>query len=109
MSPSGQYLIVNSVSGGTVEFNDGTTKYTDRVYCSVVDMSNGCIFSDWDVEACRYTWMEGKDVLANSENAGTDVFDFNSMQSSINKIKISYHQWISDAQVICFVVIRPLN
>lgn len=87
VSPSGKYLIVNSVSGGTVKFDDGTTKYTDRAYCSVVDMSNGCIVSDWDGEVCGYTWMEGKDVLANSEDAGTDVFDFNSMRPSINKIK----------------------
>ncbi|ELN2579088.1 hypothetical protein RY966_004906 [Enterobacter kobei] len=87
VSPSGKYLIVNSVSGGTVEFGDGTSKYVDRAYCSVVDMSNGCIVSDWDGEACGYTWTGGGDVLANSEDAGADVFDFNSMRPSINKME----------------------
>ncbi|HCB9238027.1 TPA: hypothetical protein M2P33_004204 [Klebsiella pneumoniae] len=87
VSPSEKYLIVNSVSGGTVEFGDGTSKYVDRAYCSIVDMSNGCIVSDWDGEACGYTWTEGEDVLANSEDTGADVFDFNSMRPSINKMK----------------------
>ncbi|EOG2147920.1 hypothetical protein ACK5KF_004528 [Salmonella enterica] len=87
VSPSGKYLIVNSVSGGTVEFGDGTSKYTERAYCSVVDMSNGCIVSDWDGEACEYTWVEGKDVLASSEEVGADIFDFNSMRPSIIKMK----------------------
>ncbi|MCK6889663.1 hypothetical protein [Enterobacter kobei] len=87
VSPSGKYLIVNSVSGGTVEFGDGTSKYTERAYCSVVDMSNGCIVSDWDGEACGFTWIEGKDVLASSEEGGADIFDFNSMRPSIIKMK----------------------
>lgn len=87
VSPSGKYLIVNSVSGGTVEFGDGTSKYADRAYCSVVDMSNGCIVSDWDGEACGYTWTGDKDVLASSGDAGADVFDFNSMRPSINEMK----------------------
>ena len=87
VSPSGKYLIVNSVSGGTVEFGDGTSKYTERAYCSVIDMSNGCIVSDWDGEACGYTWTEGKDVLASSEEVGADIFDFNTMRPSIIKMK----------------------
>ena len=66
VSPSGKYLIITSVSGGYVEFGDGTSKYTDRAYCSVVDMTNGCIVSDWDGEACGYTWVGSQDVLANS-------------------------------------------
>jgi hypothetical protein len=87
VSPSGKYLIVNSVSGGDVEFGDGTSKYSDRAYCSVVDMTNGCIVSDWDGEACGYTWVGNKDVLASSEEAGADIFDFNSMRPSINEMK----------------------
>ncbi|MDA5490166.1 hypothetical protein [Yersinia kristensenii] len=87
MSPSGRYLIVNSVSGGNVEFGDGTSKYSDRAYCSIVDMDNGCIVSDWDGEACGYTWVGNKDVLASSEEVGADIFDFNSMRPSINKMK----------------------
>ncbi|EAU6968643.1 hypothetical protein EIM95_23205 [Salmonella enterica] len=50
-------------------------------------MSNGCIVSDWDGEACEYTWVEGKDVLASSEEVGADIFDFNSMRPSIIKMK----------------------
>lgn len=50
-------------------------------------MSNGCIVSDWDGEACGYIWAGGKDVLANSEDAGSDVFDFNAMRPSINKMQ----------------------
>ncbi|MDR5020311.1 hypothetical protein RF657_18235 [Yersinia rochesterensis] len=87
LSPSGRYLIVNSVSGGNVEFGDGTSKYSDRAYCSIVDMDNGCIVSDWDGEACGYTWVGNKDVLASSEEVGADIFDFNSMRPSINKMK----------------------
>ncbi|WP_297197564.1 hypothetical protein [uncultured Pluralibacter sp.] len=87
VSPSGKYLIVNSVSAGTVELGDGTSKYADRAYCSVVDMSNGCIVSDWDGEACGYSWIRGKDILASSEEADADVFDFNSMHPSIIKMK----------------------
>lgn len=87
VSPSGRYLIVNSVSGGNVEFGDGTSKYSDRAYCSIVDMDNGCIVSDWDGEACGYTWVGNKNVLASSEEVGADTFDFNSMRPSINKMK----------------------
>ncbi|MCE0828765.1 hypothetical protein LVQ78_22440 [Buttiauxella sp. A2-C2_NF] len=87
VSPSGRYLIVISVSGGNVEYGDGTSNYSDKAYCSVIDMTNGCIVSDWDGEACGYTWVGNEDVLASSENAGANNFDFNSMRPSINKIK----------------------
>lgn len=50
-------------------------------------MTNGCIVSDWDGEACGYTWVGNKDVLASSEEAGADIFDFNSMRPSINEMK----------------------
>ncbi|MDF7680543.1 hypothetical protein PT300_08040 [Enterobacteriaceae bacterium ESL0689] len=86
LSPSGRYLIVISVSGGFVEFGDGTSEYKDRAYCSVVDMSNGCIVSDWDGWACSYTWTGGKDVLASSEEADADIFDFKSARPAINKM-----------------------
>lgn len=84
-SPSGKYLIVTSVSGGYVEFGDGEKKYTDKAYCSVVDMTNGCIVSDWDGEACGYSWVGNKDVLASSGHVNTDKFDFQSMRPMINK------------------------
>lgn len=84
-SPSGKYLIVTSVSGGYVEFGDGVKKYTDKAYCSVVDMTNGCIVSDWDGEACGYSWVGNKDVLASSGDVNADKFDFQSMRPMINK------------------------
>ncbi|WP_241381464.1 hypothetical protein, partial [Klebsiella pneumoniae] len=84
-SPSGKYLIVTSVSGGYVEFGDGVKKYTDKAYCSIVDMTNGCIVSDWDGEACGYSWVGNKDVLASSGDVNADKFDFQSMRPMINK------------------------
>jgi hypothetical protein len=86
-SPSGKYLIISSVSGGYVEYGDGTSKYTDRAYCSVVDMTDGCIVSDWHGEACGYTWVGNKDVLASSEEPGAEIFDFSSFRPSINKVR----------------------
>ena len=88
-SPSGKYLIVDSVSGGYVGQEDGTFKYTDRAYCSVIDMTDGCIVSDWNGGACAYTWVGNKDVLASSEEPGAEIFDFISFRSSINKAIIS--------------------
>ncbi|EOW6644720.1 hypothetical protein ACOZ0N_001638 [Cronobacter muytjensii] len=84
-SPSGKYLIVTSVSGGYVEFGDGVKKYTDKTYCSVVEMANDCIVSDWDGEACGYSWVGNKDVLASSGDVNADKFDFQSMRPVINK------------------------
>ncbi|MFP2513055.1 hypothetical protein [Buttiauxella agrestis] len=86
LSPSGKYLIITSISGEYIEFGGGTSKYTDRAYCSVADMTNGCIVSDWDGEACGYTWVGNQDILANSEDAGSNKFDFESMRPAINKI-----------------------
>ncbi len=74
-----------SVSGGDVEFGDGVKKYTDKAYCSVVDMTNGCIVSDWDGEACGYSWVGNKDILASSGDVNADKFDFQSMRPMINK------------------------
>lgn len=84
--PLESILIVTSVSGGYVEFGDGVKKYTDKAYCSVVDMTNGCIVSDWDGEACGYSWVGNKDVLASSGGVNADKFDFQSMCPVINKI-----------------------
>ncbi|HDX8595724.1 TPA: hypothetical protein RQN60_002035, partial [Aeromonas dhakensis] len=67
-----------------VSLGDGTEKYVDRAYCSVIDMRNGCIVSDWDGEACGYDWVKSKDVLASSEDKGAEVFDFKVMRPSIN-------------------------
>lgn len=47
-SPSGNYVVVNSVSGGEIDSGDGSKQYVDKAYCSVIDMRNGCIVSDWD-------------------------------------------------------------
>jgi hypothetical protein len=86
-SPSGKYLKITSVAGGYVGQEDGTFKYTDRAYCSVIDMTDGCIVSDWDGAACAYTWVGNKDVLASSEEPGAEIFDFSSFRPSINKVR----------------------
>lgn len=48
-------------------------------------MTNGCIVSDWDGEACGYNWVSNKDVLASSGDVNADKFDFQSMRPVINK------------------------
>lgn len=48
-------------------------------------MTNGCIVSDWDGEACGYSWVGNKDVLASSGDVNADKFDFQSMRPMINK------------------------
>ncbi|MGL5128674.1 MAG: hypothetical protein ACRC7D_11100 [Aeromonas popoffii] len=78
------FILFYSVLGERVSLGDGTDKYIDRAYCSVIDMRNGCIVSDWDGEACGYDWVKSKDVLASSEDKDADVFDFKAMRPSIN-------------------------
>lgn len=89
LSPSGKYLLVTSISGAEVGQEDGTLKYIDKAYCSVIDMSSGCIVSDWDGEACGYAWVGNKDVLASSNDPGADTFDFNSMRPIVNEARNS--------------------
>ncbi|MHA7846365.1 hypothetical protein [Serratia sp. D1N4] len=89
-SPSGNYVIVNSISGGEVTQEDGTQKYTDKQYCSVIDMRDGCIVSDWDGEVCGYDWVDNKDILASSTAQGADTFPFLSMRPSINGVKKTF-------------------
>lgn len=83
-SPSGNYILFYSVSGEFVSLEDGTDKYVDRAYCSVIDMRDGCIVSDWDGEACGYDWVNNQDILASSAEKGADIFDFMAMRPSIN-------------------------
>lgn len=83
MSPSGKYLVVISVAGGYVEFATGEKKYTDRAYCSVVDMRHGCVISDWDGAACAYDWKKDEDVLSSSDDPDADTFDFLSFRPTI--------------------------
>ncbi|MDH2066244.1 hypothetical protein [Pantoea sp. GD03673] len=87
VSPSGRYLVVNSVSGGYLQNEAGEKEYVDKAFCSVVDMKNGCYVSDWDGEACGYEWNENEDVLENSQ--GTDKFDFLSFRPKIDDVKDS--------------------
>ncbi len=81
--------MVTSISGAEVGQEDGTLKYIDKAYCSVIDMSSGCIVSDWDGEACGYAWVGNKDVLASSNDPGADTFDFNSMRPKVNEARNS--------------------
>ena len=87
LSPSGAYLILNSVSGDYVEQDNGTKKFSERAYCSVIDLRSGCIVSDWDGEACSYNWKKNEDILSNSEAPDADVFDFLSMKPNIRSMK----------------------
>lgn len=87
LSPSGVYLILNSVSGDYVEQDNGTKKFSERTYCSVIDLRSGCIISDWDGEACSYNWKKKEDILSNSEAPDADVFDFLSMKPNIRSMK----------------------
>ncbi|WP_454786740.1 hypothetical protein [Klebsiella quasipneumoniae] len=50
-----------------------------------MDMTNGCIVSDWDGEACGYSWESNKYILSPSGNINADKFDFKSMRPVINK------------------------
>jgi hypothetical protein len=85
VSPSGRYIVINSVSGGYLYSEKDERKYVDRAYCSVVDMRNGCYVSDWDGEACGFNWKKNQDVLENS--IGTESFDFLSLRPKIKNIK----------------------
>lgn len=87
VSPSGRYLVVNSVSRGDLTLEDGTVQYTDRAYCSVVDMKNGCITSDWSGEACGYTWIGDKDIIASSAKPDADTFNFAAMRPTLREAK----------------------
>lgn len=90
VSPSGYYLVVNSVAGDYLNSGDGAKKYVSKAYCSVIDMRNGCIVSDWDGEACGYQWAKGKDILSSSDDNDADSFDFLSMKPAVRKIDGSY-------------------
>lgn len=85
LSPSGRYLVVNSMSGGYLYSEDGKKEYIDKSYCSIVDMKNGCYISDWDGEACGYEWKKNEDILENS--AGSETFDFLSFRPTIMDVK----------------------
>lgn len=88
VSPSGRYLIVNSVSGGFLNSEGEEPEYVDKAHCSIVDMKNGCYVSDWDGEACGYNWKKNEDVLENS--TGTDTFDFLSLRPTIKDLKNNF-------------------
>lgn len=90
LSPSGKYLVVYSVSGGYAEFPDGSRKYTDKAYCSVIDMRNGCFVSDWDGEACGYDWIKNKDILSSSDEPGAEIFDFLSLRPTIKDVNNTF-------------------
>lgn len=90
VSPGGNYLVVNSVAGDYLDSGDGAKQYVSRSYCSVIDMRNGCIVSDWDGEACSYQWNKSQDILSGSDDNDADTFDFLSMKPAVRKIKGSY-------------------
>lgn len=85
VSPSGRYLILNSISGGYISDEGEEKEYVDKAHCSIVDMKNGCYVSDWEGDACGYDWKKNEDVLENSQ--GTDTFDFKSLRPTIKNVK----------------------
>lgn len=87
VSPSGEYLKVTSISGDYVVLEDGSKKYTDRAYCGVIDMKDGCVVSDWDGEACSYDWEKNKDVLSEYPDGHGEKLDFLSLRP---KMKVSH-------------------
>ncbi|HAV1831421.1 TPA: hypothetical protein JG914_004249 [Enterobacter hormaechei subsp. steigerwaltii] len=90
VSPSGNFIVVNSVSGGEVDSGDGSKQYVDKAYCSVIDLRTGCVVSDWDGEACGYQWAKDKDQLVSSDDSDAENFDFLSMKPELNKVSESY-------------------
>lgn len=86
-SPSGRYIVVDSVAGGYVDmFNGRGEQYVDKAYCSVIDMRTGCIISDWDGEACGYDWKKDNDELASSDASDAKTFDFLAFRPNINNL-----------------------
>jgi len=75
-SPSGNYLKVLSVSGDYLYLENGERKYVDRTYCSVIDMRDGCIVSDWNGGNCMYDWADDKDILSQYPDGHGSTFDF---------------------------------
>ena len=60
VSPSGRYLILNSISGGYISDEGEEKEYVDKAHCSIVDMKNGCYVSDWEGDVCGYDWKKMK-------------------------------------------------
>lgn len=89
-SPSGNFLIIHSISGGDLEQDNNSKIYVDRAYCSVVDMRDGCIVSDWSGEACGYDWVDNQDILADSNEIEAHTFDFLSMRPTFDRIKTHF-------------------
>lgn len=75
LSPSGRYFQLMSVEGGYVN-DDEDGVYTDRQYCSVIDMQDGCIISDWTGAICGYHWAEDSDLLIEDSIGYEDTADF---------------------------------
>ena len=85
LSPSGKYIVVNSVEYGYVEDYDGEKTFRDKAYCNVIDMRDGCIVSEWDGWACSYNWKKDKDILSSSDEEGAETFDFLSQRPKIKR------------------------
>ncbi|SFD05204.1 hypothetical protein [Pragia fontium] len=82
ISPTGNYIIINSIYGSMYPTQSGGEKYVDRAYCSIIDMNTGCVVSDRDGEVCGYSWDRNKDLIVSSYH---DSFDFLSSKMAVNK------------------------
>ena len=62
LSASERYVMINLVEGGILD--DGETrKYVDRAYCSIIDMSNGCIIRTTSGDFCAGVWDKKDDIF----------------------------------------------
>lgn len=75
LSPSGKYFQLISVEGGYLN-DDENGVYTDRQYCSIIDMEDGCIISDSDGIICGYHWAEDSDLIIEDSIGYEDTADF---------------------------------
>jgi hypothetical protein len=61
ISPSGQFVVIGRVESGTVSSGPGQAESVlSREYCSVIEVSTGCITADQTGEICGAGWQAGK-------------------------------------------------
>ncbi|MGF6413152.1 hypothetical protein [Paraburkholderia sp. MM5482-R1] len=61
ISPSGQYVVIGRVESGTVSSGPGQAESVlSREYCSVIEISTGCITADQTGEICGAGWQAGQ-------------------------------------------------
>lgn len=90
LSPSGIYLKVNSINRDYLSMKGKPKNAVDKTYCTIIDMRNGCIITDWDGEICGYEWKINEDVLTSADNTVARDFNFISLRPNLGKVKKSF-------------------